>query len=86
MSDKRPRTDIPRPQDDPAARIADMQRMLDDLPRARAMIADAWLELWAALLDPVWEQLERILRADIAVRARRIATDGLAGTCQRYSG
>ncbi len=61
------------------ARRDAVQRMLDDLPRARAMIADAWLELWAALLDPVWEQLERILRADIAVRARRIATDGLAG-------
>ncbi|MEI5582631.1 MULTISPECIES: ArsR/SmtB family transcription factor [unclassified Agromyces] len=54
-------------------------RMLDDLPRARAMIADAWLELWAALIAPSWTQLERILRADIAVRARRVATDGLAG-------
>lgn len=61
------------------ARRDAVQHMLDDLPRARAMIAEAWLELWAALLDPVWEQLERILRADIAVRARRIATDGLAG-------
>lgn len=53
-------------------------RMLDDVPRARAMIADAWLELWSAVLAPVWPQLERLLRADIAVRARRIATDGLA--------
>ncbi|WP_173923070.1 DUF5937 family protein [Agromyces sp. Marseille-P2726] len=60
------------------ARRDAVQRMLDDLPRARAMIADAWLELWSALLDPVWAQLERILRADIAVRARRIASDGLA--------
>lgn len=54
-------------------------RMLDDLPRARAMIAEAWLEAWAALLAPVWTQLERILRADIAVRARRVTTEGLAG-------
>ena len=46
--------------------------------RARGMIADAWLELWEALLAPVWPQLERILRADIAVRARRVTTDGLA--------
>lgn len=61
------------------ARREAVLRMLDDLPRARAMIADAWLELWAALLAPVWSQLERILRADIAVRARRIASDGLAG-------
>jgi hypothetical protein len=61
------------------ARQRAILRMLDDLPRARAMIADAWLEVWASLLAPVWTQLERILRADIAVRARRIATDGLAG-------
>ena len=60
------------------ARRDAVQRMLHDLPRARALIADAWLELWSALLAPVWPQLERILRADIAVRARRIATDGLA--------
>ena len=46
--------------------------------RARRMIADAWLELWAALLEPVWPLIERLLRADIAVRARRVATDGLA--------
>ncbi|GAA2042228.1 winged helix-turn-helix domain-containing protein [Agromyces tropicus] len=52
--------------------------MLDDLPRARAVIADAWLELWSALLEPVWPQVERLLRADIAVRSRRIATDGIA--------
>lgn len=61
------------------ARQQALLRMLDDPARARAMIADAWLEAWAALLAPVWTQLERILRADIAVRARRIATDGLAG-------
>ncbi|MBM7503653.1 DUF5937 family protein [Agromyces aurantiacus] len=60
------------------ARRDAVRRMLDDLPRTRAMMADAWLELWSALLEPVWPQLERILRADIAVRARRIATDGIA--------
>ncbi len=60
------------------ARQQAILRMLDDLPRARAMIADAWIELWGTLLAPVWTQLERILRADIAVRARRIAADGLA--------
>ena len=56
-----------------------VERMLADLPLARRLIADAWLELWAALLAPVWTELERILRADIAVRARRVATDGLGG-------
>ncbi|WP_258566887.1 hypothetical protein [Microbacterium sp. Se5.02b] len=47
--------------------------------RARAMIADAWAGVWDAALAPVWPQLERLLRADIAVRAQRIATGGIAG-------
>ncbi|MPT15947.1 MAG: ArsR family transcriptional regulator [Microbacterium sp.] len=47
--------------------------------RARAMIADAWEEVWEAALAPAWPQLERLLRADIAVRARAIATTGIAG-------
>lgn len=53
-------------------------RMHAQPERARAMIADAWTELWDALLAPVWPQLERILRADVAVRARRVTTDGIA--------
>ena len=53
-------------------------RMREHPVRARGMIADAWLELWEGLLAPVWTQLERILRADIAVRARRVTTDGIA--------
>ncbi|WP_309977776.1 DUF5937 family protein [Agromyces sp. 3263] len=52
-------------------------RLRDEPVRARSMIADAWQELWDALLAPVWPQVERILRADIAVRARRVTTDGL---------
>ncbi len=55
-----------------------IMRMYEHPIRARGMIADAWTELWEALLAPVWPQLDRILRADIAVRARRIATDGIA--------
>lgn len=47
--------------------------------RARAMIADAWSEVWSTMLAPVWPQLERLLRADIAVRARVIASSGIAG-------
>ena len=53
-------------------------RMHERPGRARTMIADAWSELWDAVLAPVWPQLERILRADIAVRARRVTTDGIA--------
>ena len=54
-------------------------RMLDHPDRARAMIADAWLAVWGAVMAPVWVQLERILRADLAVRARRMAESGIAG-------
>ena len=43
------------------------------------MIADAWSEVWDAALAPVWPQLERLVRADIAVRSRTIATSGIAG-------
>ena len=52
-------------------------RLRDEPVRARSLIADAWQELWDALLAPVWPQVERILRADIAVRARRVTTAGL---------
>lgn len=47
--------------------------------RARAMIADAWQDVWDAALAPVWPQLDRLLRADIAVRARTIAASGIGG-------
>lgn len=60
-----------------AGRMA-LSRMRADPARARALIAQAWEQVWDAALGPVWPQLERILRADIAVRARTIATDGLA--------
>lgn len=46
--------------------------------RARRLIADAWQNVWDAALAPVWPQLERLLRADIAVRARTMATAGIA--------
>lgn len=53
-------------------------RMMEHPEHSRDRIADAWTELWDALIAPVWPQLERVLRADIAVRARRVATDGIA--------
>nr|WP_240948743.1 DUF5937 family protein [Microbacterium sp. CFH 90308] len=61
-----------------AAQVA-VQRMLDHPDRARAMIAEAWLSVWNAGIAPVWTQLERLLRADIAVRSRRIAESGIGG-------
>ncbi len=59
------------------ARRDAVQRLLDHPDRARAMIAEAWLELWRAALEPVWPHIERLVRADIAVRSRRIAEQGL---------
>jgi hypothetical protein len=61
------------------ARQRAIRHMLDEPLRARAMLADAFEAMWDAVLAPAWVQLERILRADIAVRARRITTDGLGG-------
>jgi hypothetical protein len=59
------------------ARQQAIRRMIDEPERARAMIAAAWSEVWAAVLAPVWTQLERLLRADIAVRSRRVAIAGV---------
>ena len=67
--------------DGPARRGA-VQRMLDHSDRARRMIADAWLSVWNVGIAPVWPQLERLLRADIAVRARRIAESGVGAMIQ----
>lgn len=60
------------------AHRAALQRMREEPERTRALVARAWERVWDAVLDPVWPQLERILRADIAVRARTITTDGIA--------
>ncbi|MBM7831588.1 hypothetical protein JOE59_002293 [Agromyces cerinus] len=60
------------------ARRDSIGRMIEQPLQARAMIAEAWSEVWQAVLAPVWPQLERLLRADIAVRARRITTEGIA--------
>lgn len=59
-----------------AARDA-VQRLLDAPDRARAAIAAAWTAVWDAVLGPVWPQLERALRADIAARSRTMVTRGM---------
>lgn len=59
-----------------AARVA-VERLLDQPDRTRAAIADAWLAMWDAVLAPVWPQLERVLRSDIAIRSRTMATRGM---------
>lgn len=54
-----------------------LREMQEQPARAREMVADAWSEVWNAALAPVWPQLERLLRSDIAVRSRVIATSGI---------
>lgn len=44
----------------------------------RGMLSDAWGLVWDGVLAPTWPQLLRVLRADIAVRARRSSETGLA--------
>lgn len=61
------------------ARQQALRKMQDHPERARGMIADGWAAVWDAALAPVWPQVERLLRADIAVRARSIATAGISG-------
>lgn len=61
------------------ARQQALREMQENTARARGMIADAWAAVWEAALAPVWPQLERLLRADIAVRSRMIASTGIAG-------
>lgn len=43
---------------------------------SRNRIADAWEELWDALLAPHWDQLLRTLHADIMHRSRSVAEAG----------
>ncbi len=59
-------------------RQREIRQLIADPTRARAAIVEAWQEVWEALLDPVWPQMLRLLRADIGVRARRISDAGLA--------
>ncbi len=59
-------------------RLDTVQRLADDPDAARAEIADAWWAVWHGALEPHWEQIRRVLMADISHRSRRIAEDGVA--------
>ncbi|MGL5912447.1 MAG: helix-turn-helix domain-containing protein [Phycicoccus sp.] len=61
-----------------AAERVTLTRLLGNPERGRVELADSWATLWSALLAPDWPQLERILRADIGLRVRRVAEVGLA--------
>ncbi|MEU4620660.1 DUF5937 family protein [Actinoplanes sp. NPDC023801] len=60
------------------ARQQEIRELIADPTRARTAIVAAWQQVWDALLAPVWPQMLRLLRADIAVRARRSSDAGLA--------
>ncbi|WP_407319724.1 DUF5937 family protein [Isoptericola halotolerans] len=63
-----------------------LRALADDLPRTRSAVADAWQQVWDAVLAPYWPQLERLLRADIGVRSRRTTTHGLAAMVDTLNG
>lgn len=54
-----------------------LQAMAEAPEKTRALVGEAWREVWDAALAPFWPQLERLLRADIGVRSRRISTHGV---------
>ncbi|GAA4976926.1 winged helix-turn-helix domain-containing protein [Actinoplanes utahensis] len=60
------------------ARQQEIRELIADPARARATIVAAWQQVWDMLLAPVWPQILRLLRADIAVRARRSGDHGVA--------
>ncbi|RFS47399.1 transcriptional regulator [Micromonospora craniellae] len=60
------------------SRQQEIRELVADPARARTVVVAAWQEVWQQLLAPVWPQMLRLLRADIAVRARRSSDAGLA--------
>ena len=57
-----------------------LSALRDDPTSTRGRLADAWEQLWDTVVAPYWDQLQRLLRADIAFRVRRTAASGLAAT------
>lgn len=55
-----------------------LRAMVADPDRTRGRILQAWAKVWEALLAPVWPQMTRLLRADIAARTRAVGDAGLA--------
>lgn len=60
------------------ARRARIDTMLQSPSRARDQIADAWEATWQVVLAPHWDQLRRLLEADVARRARQVAETGMS--------
>lgn len=58
-------------------RQALLERLVADPAGARDAVADAWQRTWDALVAPQWGSLDRLVRADVGTRARRLAQHGL---------
>lgn len=52
--------------------------MREDPDATRARVAEAWRELWDALLAPYWPLVRRLLLADVALRSREAGGAGVA--------
>lgn len=59
-------------------RRARVEAMLRSPSSARDRIADAWEETWQAVMAPHWDQLRRLLEADVARRARQVSDTGIS--------
>jgi hypothetical protein len=59
------------------ARRALLERLVVDPAGAREAVADAWRRTWDAVVAPQWSSLDRLVRADVGTRARRLTQHGL---------
>ena len=59
------------------SRRALLERLVTDPAGAREAVADAWQRAWEALIAPQSISLDRLVRADVGTRARRLAQHGL---------
>ncbi len=55
-----------------------VEAMLRSPSHALDSIANAWEEVWEAVMAPHWGQLRRLLQADVTRRARQLAETGIS--------
>ncbi len=55
-----------------------VQELLDHPLRSRARLAEAWAVFFEVAVAPYWEQLRRLMSADISTRVQQVAAAGVA--------
>ena len=55
------------------------RQLLADGPAGARRLADALGRYWTVAIEPHWRQIRAVLDADVAYRAARLATGGIAG-------